>query len=280
VSSQGVSEWKSFRHDGAAELCGDGAVDAGEQCDDGNTVAGDGCDALCQIEGGAGVCGDGTVDPGEQCDDGNTTPGDGCDALCQIEEDEFVCAPAPVDGCIPAATASLSISEKKPGNEKWKAKLAGFGGATAQSDLGNPLTGETRYDLCVYRDDALVGELSVARAGQTCGPKAKPCFKDKGGKGWLYKDPAAEASGPKKLTLTSGPEGKGKALWQAGNKTKKGQTALPTGTAAALAGATSATLQLTTSDAACFHTELGSVKKADDRSFKAKGKAALSPSER
>jgi hypothetical protein len=51
---------------------------------------------------------------------------------------------------------------------------------------------------------------------------------------------------------------------------KKGQAALPTGTAAALAGATSATLQLTTSDAACFEAELGTVKKADGMLLKAK----------
>jgi cysteine-rich repeat protein len=254
----------------ALGCCGDGTVDPGEQCDDGNTVAGDGCDALCQTEGGAGVCGDGTVDPGEQCDDGNTTPGDGCNALCQDEGDGFVCAPAPLEGCIPAAKASLSISEKKAGNEKLKAKLKSFEGATGQSDLGDPLTGSTRYDLCLYGPEGqLVGELSVDRATQSCGPKQKPCFKDKGGKGWLYKDPATEASGTKKITLGSGPEGKGKALWQAGNKARKNQSTMPTGIASALAGTASATLQLVISDASCFDATL-TARKADGQLFKAK----------
>jgi len=252
-------------------ICGDGAQTTGEQCDDGNTADGDGCSAACEVEGGASVCGDGVVDAGEQCDDGNMVAGDGCDALCQNEGSSFVCAPAPIEGCLDAAKASVSISEKKAGKEKWKAKLKGFGGATGQSDLGDPLTGTTRYDLCLY-DGAgqLAAELSVDRAGQTCGPKQKPCFKDKSGKGWLYKDPASEASGTKKLALASGPIGKGKATWQAGNKAKKGQTSLPTGAATALAGATSATLQLITSDAACLEASLGSVKKAEGMIFKAK----------
>ena len=217
-----------------------------------------------------GVCGDGVLDEGEQCDDGNTVGGDGCTALCQTENGAFACAPAPVAGCLVAAKASLSISEKKTGNEKLKAKLGGFEGATGQGDLGDPLAGATRYHLCVYDEGgALAAELSVDRAGQTCGPKQKPCWKDKGGKGWLYQDPATEASGTKKLVLGSGPIGKGKALWQAANKAKKGQAAMPTGIAAALAGADSATLQLVTSDAACFEAGL-TVKKADGVLFKAK----------
>jgi cysteine-rich repeat protein len=271
VLSQGVSEWLSFSHDGLTPLCGDGIVDPPETCDDGNTSPGDGCDALCQIEGGGGVCGDGTVDAGEQCDDGNTVAGDGCSELCQDEEGGFVCAPAPVDGCIPAAKASLAIKETKPGNEKLKAKLKGFQAATGQSDLGNPVTGSTRYDLCIYGPAGqLAGELSIERATQSCGPKQKPCFKDKGGKGWLYKDPSADADGAKKLTLGSGPEGKGKALWQAANKAKKNQTAMPTGIAAALAGASSATVQLVVSGAECFDATLGNIKKAEALLFKAK----------
>jgi cysteine-rich repeat protein len=235
VVSMGQTEWRSFGHDGATELCGDGVLD-----------------------------------PGEECDQGDTLPGDGCDALCQVEVPVGVCAVEPVLVCLDAAKASLSVQEKKAGSEKWKASLKGFDGATAQADLGDPLTA-TRYDLCLYgAASELVAELSVDRAGESCGPKQKPCFKDKGGKGWLYKDPAAEASGTRKLVLASGPAGKGKAVWQAGNKAKKGQTALPTGTTALLAGAGSATLQLVTSDAACFQAVLGTVKKNDATQFKAK----------
>jgi cysteine-rich repeat protein len=269
----------SCQNEGVDPFCGDGILQAGEHCDDGNTAAGDGCDSLCQNEGVGPYCGDGILQVGEECDDGNTAAGDGCDALCRDEGAPPLCAPSPRESCIPAARGSLSISEKKPGREKWKAKLEGFDAATVQSDFGNPF-GTTRYGLCLYRGGELTAELAVDRAGQSCGPKQKPCFKDKGGKGWLYRDPAAEASGTTKLALGSGPVGKGNVVWQAANHAKKGQTSLPTETTVALQDATAATLQLTTSDAACFHTELGSVKKADDRSFKAKGKAAVSPSER
>lgn len=219
-----------------------------------------------------GCCGDATLDPGEECDDGNVAGGDGCSALCEDESVvAFVCAPAPVAGCLTASKASIVVSEKKTGAEKLKALLKAFDDPTNQADLGNPLTGTTRYDLCLYdAGDQLVAELSVDRAGQSCGPKQKPCAKDKGGKGWLYKDPSAEADGTKKIVLKSGPAGKGKTLWLAANKSKKGQNQLPTGTAAALAGAQSAHLQLVTSDQACFEAELTTVKKADGVLFKAK----------
>ena len=278
VNEPDPSGMGAFRHpeevptDG---FCGDGMLDPEEQCDDGNTIPGDGCDALCQEEdeGGEGFCGDGMLDPEEQCDDGNTIPGDGCDTLCQEEDDGGgeICAAAPLAGCLSADKAKVAISEKKAGKEKLKAQLKGFGGATGQSDLGDPLTGSARYDLCLYDGaNQLAAELSVDRAGQSCGPKQKPCFKDKGGNGWLYKDPAAEADGAKKLSLASGPVGKGKALWQAGNNAKKGQTSLPTGIAGALDGATAATVQLVVAGGTCFEATLGNVKKADATSFSAK----------
>jgi len=235
--SFGQSEWLSFGHDGAAEICGDGIID-----------------------------------PAEQCDDGNTDPGDGCDALCQDEIPPAICAPAPAAGCLTVAKASVAVKETKPDNEKLKAKWKGFSGATGQGDFGDPLNENPRYDLCLYdQGGQLVAELSVDRGGQSCGPKQKPCFKDKGGKGWLYRDPSAEADGTKKLVLSSGPIGKGKALWQAGNKLKKGQMSMPTGITAALNGETSVTLQLVAaSGATCFEAALGTVKKADGVQFKAR----------
>lgn len=66
-----------------ANLCGNGALDAGEACDDGNNDNGDGCNAVCAIEGD---CGNGTLEPGETCDDGNNDDGDGCRADCSAFE--------------------------------------------------------------------------------------------------------------------------------------------------------------------------------------------------
>jgi cysteine-rich repeat protein len=215
------------------------------------------------------VCGDGVLDVEEQCDDGNTVPGDGCNEFCQDEGIVGdVCAAAPATGCLTAAKASVAIVEKKPGKEKWKAKLKSLDGATAQSDFGDPVSGATRYDVCLYGDSGqLVSELSVDRAGQTCG--TKPCWKAKG-EGYAYKDKEMSADGVKTVKGASGPIGKGKLQVQAGNKAKKGQTALATGVAAALAGSTSARVQVLTSDAACLEAALPTVKKAEPDQFKAK----------
>jgi hypothetical protein len=180
------------------------------------------------------------------------------------------CAVGPAAGCVAAAKASLSIQEKTAGKEKLAAKLRAFAAPTAQADFGDPVGGATRYDVCVY-DDAgtLRAALAVDRAGDACGAQAKPCWKDKGGKGWSYKDAAAAASGVRTLSAGSGPAGKGKLQLKAGNNEAKGQTALPTGLAAALQGTASATVQLLASDAQCFEADLATVKKADGVQFKA-----------
>ena len=243
------------------ELCGDGAVQAGEECDDGNTVDLDGCSASCTNE----VCGDGTVQPDEACDDGNTLDRDGCSAACEAQP----CQAAPATGCEAAAKASLSISEKKPGKEKLKAVLSKLTGGATQADFGDPVGGDTRVDLCLYDGaDAFAGELVVDRAGELCGPKQKPCWKAVKTQGYSYSDPAEASSGVKKVSLKGGDPGKGKLQVQAANK----GGAFPTGLAAALQGATGATVQLYTSDGACFEAGLGDVKKADGVKFEATGK--------
>lgn len=211
-------------------------------------------------------CGDGTIHPGEECDDGGVEPGDGCDEACQVEP---VCETTPPEPCRTAAKASLSIVEKAAGKEKLRAKLQGFDAATSRANFGDPAGGTTRYDVCLYDGKSqVVAELNVSRAGASCG--AKPCWKAKGTTGYGYKDPAAAADGVQKITAAGGAAGKGKLKVQAGNKAKRGQTALPTGLTATLAGATSARLQVRTSDAACFEAVLDNVVKSDATRFKAK----------
>jgi hypothetical protein len=137
--------------------------------------------------------------------------------------------------------------------------------------LGNPATGSTRYDLCLYDpEEALVRGLTVDEAGEACGPNDKPCWKDKGGKGWAYKDPDADASGVRKITATSGPAGKGTLQVQAGNNTAKGQDEMPVGIAAMLEAASSATVQVRTSDGLCYGALLSTVKTADGVVFQGK----------
>jgi hypothetical protein len=179
--------------------------------------------------------------------------------------------PTTLEPCPAAAKGSLSVVEKKLGGEKLTAKLQAFEAATGPADFGDPVAAATRYDVCIYHPaGTLSGGLTVDRAGALCGKKQKPCWKAAGTKGWSYKDPDASAAGVRQLKAIGGPVGKGKVQIKAGNAAKKGQLAMPTGIAAALQGAASATLQLRTSDAACFQSTLGTVKKADGVQFKAR----------
>ena len=240
-------------------VCADGTEDAPwEECDDGNTVDFDGCSATCADE----TCGDGVTQPDEECDDGNTVDRDGCSATCTTQP----CQATPAGGCEAAVKASLSISERKPGKEKLKAVLSRLN--ATQADFGDPVGGDTRVDMCVYDgSDAFVGELIVDRAGENCGPQQKPCWKAVKDQGFSYSDPAAASSGVRKIGLKGGAAGKGKLQVQAGNQGGE----FPTGLAAALQGETSASVQLHTSDGACFEGPLNDVKKADGTQFKAKG---------
>jgi len=182
-----------------------------------------------------------------------------------------LCAAAPVAGCVVAAKGGLSISEKKPGKEKLAAVLQGFDTETTQASFGDPVGGDTRYDVCLYDgSDALVAELIVSRAGQLCAPKDKPCWKVKKGTGWTYKDPAANAAGVKSLAVVGGAAGKGKLTLKGSARGAFGETTLPTGIAAALEGATGARLQVIANGASCFDVVLGTVKKADGVVVKAK----------
>jgi len=220
-----------------------------------------------QIEAPDGhICGDGTEDGPEECDDGNTADGDGCDAGC-LDESSSPCAVAPILACVNAGKASLSVVESKPGKEKLKLALKKLADAVPLADLGDPVGGTTRYDVCLYDGaNQLVAELSVDRAGQSCG--SKPCWKAAGAAGFKYKDAAASASGVSKLSLKSGAAGKGALSLQAGNR-GGGQGSLPTGIAAALQGALAATVQVHTGVPACFQAELGTVKEAGPDRFRA-----------
>jgi len=182
-----------------------------------------------------------------------------------------LCSEAPIKGCFAATKGSLKVKEKKVGKESFKAQLQKFDGATTQAEFGNPLAdGGTAYEICIWTPDGFVERLLVDQAGQTCGKKSKECWKDKKGKGWDYKDDLAASDGVKKIKLQSGDAGKGKVQADAANNEKKGQTALPTGIAADLQGATIALVQVTTTDAACYQALLSDVKKNDGVQFEAK----------
>jgi hypothetical protein len=89
-------------------------------------------------------------------------------------------------------------------------------------------------------------------------------------KGFAYKDADGLSDGVTKIAATSGPVGRGKLQERAAHSTRKGQGAMPTGIAAALEGASSATLQVRASDALCYGAVLGTARKNEGSLFEAR----------
>src|SRR6185369_3135065 len=167
------------------------------------------------------------------------------------------CDPTPRAGCVTSATASALIKEAAVGRERLKLSFKGMLGETTRAQFGDPVDGDTRYDICFYDDRrALAGELVVDRGGQGCGPVAKPCWAPIGPRGWRYKDVDATADGVQKILMQSGPSGRGRLLMKAGNAAGKHQTSMPVGFSGHLSGTTLATAQVVASDGACFGAAL------------------------
>jgi hypothetical protein len=176
------------------------------------------------------------------------------------------CGPTPANGCIASEKGVLLVSEKTASKEKLKISLKKLLPTVTQSQFGNPISGTTIYKICVYdSSNQLSGEYTVARAGDLC--DGLSCWSAVKDTGYKYTDKSAAADGILKMTLSGGDQGKGKVSVIGKNGTGK----MPLGVAAALTGDTSVTVQLLTSDAACFGLTLADVKKADGLVFKAVG---------
>jgi hypothetical protein len=161
----------------------------------------------------------------------------------------------------------LLVDEKKRGKEKLKVQLGKLQAAVTQGQFGDPLTGTTVYAVCVYdAANVLRGEYSLVHVDPMCG--TKPCWKAVPGKGYQYKDKDAASDGIAQAKLTGGETGKGAVKLQAKNSTGN----LPTGVVAGLLNNPSgATVQLLSSDAACFSLGLTNIKKAESTVFQALG---------
>ena len=219
--------------------CGDGQVQSalGEECDDGNRADGDCCSSACRLEPAGASCDRGDVCLGAGVCDGGGTCG----------------AAAPPDCGSAWSKGSLVVNESVAGRESLALSLGG-GPARSQVDFGDPLSpGGTRYSVCLYGDgDAPVGRIDVDRAGETCGRRS--CWqaaggRPPGGRGYAYRDRDRAASGVETFTVKGGSDGKPAIVLKARNDAASGQTGLPTGIAAALAGSTSATVRVFASDA-------------------------------
>lgn len=244
--------------DGVLDDCPvDGFEPAGTDCADGDLCNGsETCD-------GSGTC---QPDPDLSCDDQNPCTQDSCDPSTGCDND-----PAPALTCADTwEKGQLLVNEKTAGKEKIVAKLI-KGPALASSDFGDPVLGTTAYDVCVYDElGQLAGHLQVDRAGTTCA--GKDCWKAVGSKGYLYKDRDVAADGVLLLKALGGDAGKSKILVKAKNNAPKGQLSMPTGITAALAGSTSATVQMHGSDSpvGCYSTTLTNVIESSPSFFKAK----------
>jgi len=173
------------------------------------------------------------------------------------------CDVSPDLTCTASEKAKLNINEKTVGKEKMKFQLTKLVPALTPADFGSPVTSDTSYALCIYNAaDTLVGSYEVARGGDTCG--AEPCWENFKTTGYAYADKDSQfADGVTKMQLVGGDAGKGKVKMQAANKTSQ----MPTGIAALLSGATSATAQLVSSDGDCFGMPLPTIKKNDGLTF-------------
>jgi hypothetical protein len=182
-----------------------------------------------------------------------------------------VCGATPAPSCLVAAQAQLQAKESTPGKEKLKLQWKKITTTTAQGDFGDPVSGTTVLSLCVYNDGGgLVRELVVDRGGATCGDN--PCWQAVSTKGYKYKDKVAASDGITKVQWLAGAAGAGKAKAQGANNVAKGQTALPTGTAAALAGSTTPTIQFVTDAGLCVGASMNDVSVDDGLVYKAKKK--------
>jgi cysteine-rich repeat protein len=204
--------------------CGDGVQNPGEECDDGNTTSGDGCDANCTVT----RCGNGIVTAGEACDDGNLADGDCCDHTCHFEvagttcDDGNPCTTsdrcdgagacagdgAPRAGCHDAGSAGVLLKSGMPATKDrllWKWTR----GDTPLADLGDPVAGGTRYDLCVYDTTAGVSRLATRAEvppGGVC--HRRPCWKALSGVGFRYSDRDLASAGLQTITLRAGADGR------------------------------------------------------------------------
>ena len=176
----------------------------------------------------------------------------------------FACPPAPVADCIAPGKASLLVNEKTTGKQKLKLSLSKLESVVAPALFGDPVTGTTRYEICIYDGTKeLRGEYTIGRAGALCGTLS--CWSTMSDRGYKYADKSSASDGVLKMQLAGGDVGKGK-ITIVGRNTA---STMPTGIARALQNQTGATVQVLTSDASCFGVDLPRVKKADGRIFSA-----------
>ncbi len=225
--------------------CGNGSIEPGEDCD---PLVADPCcsDTTCTF----------TTDP---CDDGqNCTWGDICaDGVCSGTS-----GPDPSCRRTETTKSVLKIRNRDGANRDkltWSWKR---GDATSLTDFGDP-TADSDYALCLFDgtdETALLAHQADLPAGGQCG--AKPCWRDRGPRGFQYKDPDAIAAGVFKLQLKPGDQGR--SLIKLKTKSFDVDSLLPF--------ESTPTVQLRRLDAGiCWSAEFHDVRRNDGEAFTARG---------
>ena len=254
--------------------CGDGVQNPGEACDDANAVDGDGCDSNCTLT----ACGNGIVTAGEQCDDGNLAAGDCCGAACQYEANGSACddanpctnldacasgtcagVAAPAASCHAAERTSITLRDQALDTRDQLVWRWTRGDAVALAELGDPVGGATSFALCLYDTaggtPSLAHEPIVIPGGGTC--RGKPCWKALGSSGVKRSDRDRGPDGVESLLLRAGPAGKSSIVLVA-----RGASLAPP--PLPFAQGPAVTVQLRSSDGACFGAAYASPARAND----------------
>jgi hypothetical protein len=163
-----------------AETC---SGTAGQACPaNGFKSAGTSCNEdadVCTVDecNGSGSC---VFDQNLNCDDTNLCTQDSCDSINGCEYDG-----TPATTCVPASKAIFKYKNNDT-NTRDKLTFVWKGGPFLVEDMGDPVTGSTRYELCVYDQNGPQLAVGVpAGAGwDLVGTPASP-------KGYKYKNSVA-----------------------------------------------------------------------------------------
>ncbi|HYC55083.1 MAG TPA: beta-propeller fold lactonase family protein [Candidatus Binatia bacterium] len=114
------------------------------------------------------------------------------------------CPPTPRSDCYSAETGHNSIRMRAGTDGGNKTAFLWKGGdATAVDDFGNPIE-NSELHLCVYDASADPQPLSeiIVPPGGTC--RGEPCWRQKGTRGFRYRDPGAQSDGVRGIVLKAG----------------------------------------------------------------------------
>ena len=149
---------------GTAPRCGDGLVFYEEACDDGNTDDEDCCSSECQFEGPETICNEGD----NLCEDATCDGAGTCDYMKTLS-----CRH-------PAAPDAASLVIRKP-PRAWKRRLDFIWdtGTARAHELGDP-TGETLYEMCLYRRSGDAPEVVAAYPLNDPADCGEECWRSRG----------------------------------------------------------------------------------------------------